>query len=261
MQDKIFGRVLVLTLCIQLLFAVWPQLDLIVARWFLLADGTFWLAGNAVAEDMRHLVWFVSLAFASVAAAMLLCTAVLGGRAVTPWRFWAFVTTLYVLGPGLLANLVLKAHWGRARPADVVEFGGALQFTPPFEMTDQCLRNCSFVSGEAAAAAVLAIVLGMVLLPGLQRVPRMLIGLVLAMMFIWVAGQRMASGRHFLSDVVFAGLFMLLMARWLYGLLQVRGATGAGLTAGMRADAALALRPAFLGVTSFITGVKARFTG
>src|SRR5438105_14747348 len=61
-----------------------------------------------------------------------------------------FLVAATALGPGLIANTVLKDHWGRARPNQVVEFGGARVFTPAPLLADQCARNCAFVSGHAA---------------------------------------------------------------------------------------------------------------
>jgi len=54
------------------------------------------------------------------------------------------------LGPGLLVNSLLKSHWGRARPIEVSAFGGARSFSPAYIIAQQCSRNCSFVSGDAA---------------------------------------------------------------------------------------------------------------
>ena len=66
----------------------------------------------------------------------------------------------FCFGPGLVVNGVLKAFWGRARPSQILEFGGAAQFTPPVQIADQCARNCSFVSGEASGVTMLAIAIG-----------------------------------------------------------------------------------------------------
>jgi lipid A 4'-phosphatase len=256
LQHKVVMQLLVSTLALHLMFAVWPQIDIAVSRWFYLGNGRFWLAGHATSETMRHIIWAASLVVAALALAMLCCTATLGQRARSPWRFWAFVVALYVLGPGVLVNFVLKQHWGRARPTDVAEFGGVRQFTPPFEMTDQCLRNCSFVSGEVAAATVLALVLGLVLLDRARPWRRNLWLVGLIALFAMVAFQRVASGRHFLSDVVFAAMFMLVMARVLFAALQARACLGPGLMAAMRADVGLVLQPVTLGDVSFAAGAK-----
>ena len=50
----------------------------------------------------------------------------------------------------VFVNLVLKNFWGRARPNDVLELGGKEVFSPWYEMSNACLTNCSFVSGDAS---------------------------------------------------------------------------------------------------------------
>ncbi|MFI4988102.1 MAG: hypothetical protein ACHQF3_11740, partial [Alphaproteobacteria bacterium] len=61
-----------------------------------------------------------------------------------------YLLAVFLLGPALLVNGVLKEDWGRARPAQIREFGGDKLYTPPLSIADQCRHNCSFVSGEAS---------------------------------------------------------------------------------------------------------------
>jgi len=104
---------------------------------------------------------------------------------------------------------VLKDNFGRARPRDVVEFGGYKQYTAPFVVGGQCGKNCSFSSGEAAGgffALALALALS-----------RRRAALVVAAGFgAFVSFCRIASGAHFLSDTVVSFFVMLLVADVLY---------------------------------------------
>jgi lipid A 4'-phosphatase len=145
-----------------------------------------------------------------------------------PQRAWGFILALYILAPGLLVNAGLKSHWGRARPAAVQEFGGTAQFTPALQPADECLRNCSFVSGEASAAAALAISVaaGLYVLRGRMAPVTLRAGL-WAAFAVAVLGSllRLATGRHFLSDVVFAWLLTAGVALVLWvTVLQTRAA-------------------------------------
>ena len=216
MQDHVLWRLFGATALIYLLFAFWPQIDIYTSGLFLQADGSFWLVKSAMAEDLRLTIWYGSVALALGAMVMLIVSLLRGANAQTSWRLWAFVTVLYVTGPGLLVNVILKQHWGRARPASVVEFGGDRLFTPPFEIADQCASNCSFVSGEAASSAAMAIVLAILFARHVAKPKRIAFIGLLAAIFVLASGMRVASGRHFLSDVVFAGLFMLIVARLTY---------------------------------------------
>lgn len=194
-------------------FAGFPVIDTWVSALFF--DGKAWLGGPA-SETLRFALWRLSglvlfAAFVLWIMALVRRRAVLRGTA----RVWGFVVLTYALGPGLMADTLLKRFWGRARPADVAEFGGSLRFTPPWQPTDQCLSNCSFVSGEVSGATATAI--GLMVLIGLWRdrlgplQARVLAGIALALPLV-SAAQRITSGRHFLSDAVFAVLFTLLVA-------------------------------------------------
>lgn len=157
----------------------------------------------------------------------LLVFNLVGRRTVGPFTTRALLFLLGVLavGPGLVVNGVFKEHWGRARPRDVVEFGGDRQYTPAFVISDQCERNCAFVSGHASipfALAALAFVL--------RRRRRLLLGA--ALTFGGLVGlARIAAGAHFLSDVVFSGVFVVLvaylLARYVFRLPSV-GEVGGG---------------------------------
>jgi lipid A 4'-phosphatase len=94
---------------------------------------------------------------------------------------------------------------GRARPKQIVEFGGTKVFTPPLLPASQCRRNCSFISGEAASTYVTFYAAAVL-------VPQWSVPLVIAGTLGGLATGlvRMSQGAHFLSDVVFAGVFMAL---------------------------------------------------
>lgn len=117
-----------------------------------------------------------------------------------------FMLAVLAVGPGLVVNVVFKDHWGRARPRDVVEFGGTRTFTPAFIISDQCERNCSFVSGHASLPFAFA---------GLGYLLRRRRWAVFAgaAAFGGVVGLgRVVQGAHFLSDVVFSGIFVFIVA-------------------------------------------------
>lgn len=118
----------------------------------------------------------------------------------------AYLATTLLLGPGLVVEALLKPHWGRARPKDLSVFGGAAAYTPPWQIADQCDHNCSFVSGHAAIA--FWVTAYAFLLPPRWRVAGMLAGLVFGFA---VGAVRIMQGAHFLSDVVAAGLIVLLI--------------------------------------------------
>ena len=186
-------------------FLAMPDLDLAAARLFY-APETGFVGKRMWVEVMRQA--FVVLYFATIALCLVGLILVWRGR--THWlglrkRRWLFLAACLAAGPGIVANLVLKEHWGRARPAQVAEFGGTKLFTPPLAVASQCRRNCSFVSGEASSSYV-------VFYAAAALFPQWAAALAIAGTMAGLATGliRMAQGAHFLSDVVFAGVFMAL---------------------------------------------------
>lgn len=195
-----------------IVFSAWPGIDLWASGLFAHPQDGFRLAHWGPGDLLRRLLWASSIAVVLVSACALALSAATGGR--TPWlpeRIWTFILALYLLGPGVLVNLGLKAHWGRARPDTVHAFGGVREFTAALTPASECARNCSFVSGEAAAATALAIGLAVVLghLKPRMRAATFRRGMWLAAAIVTIGGLlRLAAGRHFLSDVCFAILFV-----------------------------------------------------
>jgi lipid A 4'-phosphatase len=191
-----------------LLFLIVPGLDPAITRIFY--DGGHHFAGDSSPLfQTARAVFNVSFFLTCVATVAGL---VIAGRTGGSWlgfgvRHWLYLALCLIVGPLIVANLGLKDHYGRARPRNVVEFGGVKAFTPAYQPADQCSRNCSFVSGEASSVYIIFFA-GVFLLRRHAR-KMMLLGIV----FGSLAGlTRIAQGGHFLSDVVFAGIFMALTA-------------------------------------------------
>lgn len=222
-SSRALFAVLLALLATTLVFTLWPGLDLWVSAAFYQPGAGFPLEQSVAFDLIRRTIWGASigLVLLSVAGLLLAVFRIRIAGVATP--VWAYILTLYALGPGFVVEWGLKGHWGRARPAQIVHFGGEASFTPFWQITDQCQRNCSFVGGESAGAMVLAIGLGLILRSHRTRLSRawfragqaVLVGLPLLAAF-----QRVATGRHFLSDVVFSLLLMLLLALVLGKFLQ-----------------------------------------
>jgi lipid A 4'-phosphatase len=192
----------------SVVFTVFPQLDLRISRAFYWSEQGFvgqrigWLQTARLA-----FFWFFwSFVFLTLTA---LAVTHLSGRAWLRLGFgqWLLVAVCLGVGPGLLANVVLKDHWGRARPNQIVAFGGTSAFTPALVPAQQCKSNCSFVSGEASAAFIPFYAMALALPQGSAALVALgtLVGLAAGLV-------RLAQGGHFASDIVFGGIFMALTA-------------------------------------------------
>ncbi len=202
-----------------IVFTLFPQIDLWVAGLFWRPDAGFFLGASIPVRVIYRavpIITYVTLAFAvvSVLAGFLGRTSLFGcnGRAV------AYLVLALAIGPGFLANTVLKDHWGRARPSQVTEFGGTKNFTPPLAPSAQCERNCSFVSGHAALGFYLVSFAFLVPLP--RRRYAIAAALALGGLF---GLARIAQGGHFLSDVVFAGILVFASSWLLHRIVVVNG--------------------------------------
>lgn len=209
----VYGALLALSLG---LFWLAPGIDLFVSVLFYDPQHGFTLAAWPPLIELEGLVPLVTGAILVVALAGAVWLRV-AGRPL--WRLdrnaLIFIVAALAIGPGIVANTVLKDHWGRARPYQVAQFGGTKQFTAAPLPADQCARNCSFVSGHAALG--FSLVSFAFLLPAGRRRS---IAFAAALGLGGLIGLgRIAAGHHFLSDVVDAGLIVVattwLLHRWL----------------------------------------------
>lgn len=206
-----------------LIFLVFPHLDVAIAGLFMLDSGGFVFNYPGIGWDFRNL--FNVMFWISI-----LCALLGTGLALKGWKLfglgfarWFFLACCLALGPGITANVLLKDNWGRARPFHIEQFGGKQSFTPPLLRSGECRRNCSFISGEASSIFMVFFALSLMLPTVSGRL--MLAGIAGGL----AAGLvRMAQGGHFLSDVIFAGVFMALIAAALHCLIfDTNGAKGA----------------------------------
>jgi len=198
------------------LFGVFPRLDVgFSALFFESARQKFILDHKGWVDVVR--------AAARVTIGLLVAPAVIAliGKVILPGRSMLiggrtalFLTVTLALGPGILANTVLKDHWGRYRPSDVTAFGGPDPFMPWWDPRGQCVDNCSFVAGEPSGA--FWTVAPAALTPPQWRPA----AYGAAVAFGAAIGLlRIAGGGHFFTDVVFAGVLMFLVVWTTHGLL------------------------------------------
>jgi len=203
---NIFLLLLGASLAVAMLPVLWPRLDIAAAAFFLQPDPPvnpakwFWVdLVNEYTPDLFRTIAIILLA---------------GWIAIGLTRRWrrtalalAFVGVSLLLGPGF-ATWAVKEHQLRARPFDVVEFGGQRQFTPALQQANQCSNNCAFVSGHVACGFFFA---SLMLLDPRRRWWWITIGVV-AGGLIGVA--RMSVGAHWLSDALWA-FPITLLSSWL----------------------------------------------
>lgn len=193
------------TIIFSFIFTVFPDLDLIVARVFYDGEENFILR-NTILHSFVDTWLRPSLRYAFLLIVCLFFFMLIKKRTIISQNLRAiiFVLSSFILGPILLVNGILKEYIGRARPKNIVDFGGDKLFSPAYIPADQCIANCSFVSGDAAAAfTTLSLAF---LVSGKSRKLMIFSSLALGTA---VSLYRLGTGAHFLSDTLLAGMFCI----------------------------------------------------
>jgi membrane-associated phospholipid phosphatase len=200
-------------------FAIWPELDLMGARYFYHQGGFFGRNDfERFGRDFFRVTPFVVL----TAYAALWLGNRLGARLrwAPSGRAMIFLIATMIIGPGLIVNVGLKDHWHRPRPIQTQDFNGPSPFTPWYDDNGGCKKNCSFVSGEAATGFWM--VAPASVLPPPWRGPAIFV----AFAFGFGASLlRLAFGGHYLSDVLLGGLIMLIVIEVVRRLIWPLGAS------------------------------------
>src|SRR5262249_21084951 len=190
-----------------LAFGLFPELDLRIAGYFYgfeaPAHNKFAFRFYPPLMHARNVgLWIGTVLVAPAVAALVIKLVFPRRKLLMPGRAVVFLIATMILAPGLMANVLLKDHWGRSRPIDVTQFGGTEHVVAWWGPGSDCRSNCSFVSGDVTGGfwtigpAALA--------PPQWRA--IAYGAALAL-GTGMAALRVMAGAHFPSDVIFAGVF------------------------------------------------------
>ncbi|HHH73082.1 MAG TPA: phosphatase PAP2 family protein [Sulfuricurvum sp.] len=204
----------ILMMIVSVLLYLYPQVDIAVSSRFY-AGGEGFLQHGALWERMLYRSVPIVLSATYVGALLLWIYNRIRKENLYGFSGKKLLYLLFVgaLGSGIIVNAALKDHWGRARPAQTIAFGGEKAFAPPFVFSDQ--GGKSFSSGHTSGAfALLALIF--LARRHRKRIAAAVIGYGLA-----VSLARIAAGGHFLSDVIVSIFIMYIVAaglyRWMFG--------------------------------------------
>ena len=207
--------VIILTIIIELF-----NVDLRLARFFY--SGGYWPGIDTFPWDFIYTYAAVP-GFIMAGGGLVVLLAGYVRRPLALYRNQAlFYVLLLALGPGLVVNVILKDNLGRARPREVIEFGGKYHYSQAWQRGDTG-KNSSFPSGHSSSAFYL-------FAPWFVCRNRKKI---LALSFLGggiaygslVGTARMLQGGHFLTDVIWAGLLVYLCGEALAWLLKLENSS------------------------------------
>jgi lipid A 4'-phosphatase len=192
---KILGRwdIILFLLSIEVCI-VWPELDLAITKHFYYpALGGFPIGDWYIFKDLYYLFGKCHIFTALLLLGLIVYFSV--NKNPPKRKIAAYLLCVLVIGPGLVVNLWLKDNSiGRARPREVIEFGGTHAFTPAFYNAQACDTNCSFPCGHAASGFYLV-----ALAWAFRRRSLLLVGIGLGGL---LGFMRIVQGGHFASDVL-----------------------------------------------------------
>lgn len=202
----------------SLLFWLLP-IDLAVQRLYFDPEGPdHWpLRHQLHWELLYHSSWLLALALGLLGLALGLRGSLCNNRRQR-LRGWCLLLVI-LLGAGFVVNVLLKDHYGRYRPRQLLEFGGQYEYLPPLVPGEPGFGK-SFVSGHAAPGFALYV---FYFFWRRKRPPLAIAALLFASAAGLAFGQgRMVAGAHFLSDTLWSG-FVMFAVSWLlhYPVLQV----------------------------------------
>lgn len=215
------GLIIALTIAAVtgLVFGLYPQLELRISQPFyehLDINRNFfgWKFYPPLMTVRNIALWVPTLLVASAIIALIIKLILPWRRMLISGRAVVFLISTMLLAPGLTVNVLLKDHWGRPRPVEVTQFGGERHFVAWWDPRGDCPSNCSFVSGDVSGA--FWTIAPAALAPPQWRALAYSAALTLG---ICMAVFRVMAGAHFVTDVVFAGVFTFLIIWLAYALI------------------------------------------
>lgn len=129
------------------------------------------------------------------------------------WQhYFLLIVLTSVIGSGILVNAILKPYWGRPRPRETIEFGGALKYQPMYIPGEPGFGS-SFTCGHSTMGFIFITLFFFYRRSRALAIGGLIAGLAIGSLLSLV---RILQGAHYLSDSIWSFGIILLTATWLY---------------------------------------------
>ena len=187
-----------------------PQLDLVISNYFYQPEiGTRGYFENSFITNWLYRFGLLPAWIISVAAGGFVCLSHFMGYCKKLRAPALCLIVDFIVGPGIITNLLLKNFWGRPRPIQIDLFGGAQEFRPFYSphFHEHAAYFKSFPSGHCTmgffffALCLIANRLG-------NRTFFIASVLFTSVLGLLLTYARIAQGGHFFSDTLWAAGIM-----------------------------------------------------
>lgn len=194
---------------LSIIFVLYPSIDLYVSHYFYIPREGFYLKNAWIVKILYQSVEIISyILIITIPMALLFIGTQKKRQSLIRPKALYYILAVFIFGSGFIVNFGLKEHCGRARPRQIIEFGGDKKFTPPVIPANQCQHNCSFSCGHCSFAW------GFLTFYFLFRHRLVLF---LSLLYgVSVSVGRIIQGGHFVSDAFYSALIMFLVAKFFY---------------------------------------------
>lgn len=186
--------------------------DIEMEKWFYSPDAG-WVFGQELPWSFLYHYGNIPAILLSVSGFLVFVVSFFNKKIIAYRKIGLFLVIFMILGPGLLINTVFKDHWGRPRPADIVNFGGGETFRHVWER-GQPGQGKSFPSGHASVGFFLFSPFFILRKTSLKWAAFFLcLGIFYGLL---MGTGRMIQGGHFPTDVLWSGALTYLTGLTLY---------------------------------------------